>query len=278
MVRVIWTEEKISALQVEGRGKGVRERYQPWVQVQDFSSLGNSRRVFSAKTGRVHHLLSDVEWGLFLLLEHAPNVLDIREQFPLPREDTQSLAVIRQIKHPVYPSTKVPMVMTCDFLVTFERNGERTLAAFACKRGDAFEKERTLQLLELERAYFDGVGVPHHLVLHERLPRGHIRNLIWCRGATTNSESEAGTDGFEEHYARIRYELTRHTRSETLAEYAANYETRTGAEPGLGLRVLRAMLWDRTLLTDMNQPSLPEAPLAMFRLAESAAQHARAGG
>ncbi len=85
-----WSEEKIERLEREGRGKGAGADYRPWIQVSDFSSLGKSRRVFSRKTGRVHHLLSDIEWHMFLLLEFSPRVLDIREQFPLPRSESST--------------------------------------------------------------------------------------------------------------------------------------------------------------------------------------------
>mgnify|MGYP000199114439 CR=1 FL=1 len=39
--------------------------YQPFVKVQDISSLGRSHRVFGHKSGRTHHLLSDLELSVF---------------------------------------------------------------------------------------------------------------------------------------------------------------------------------------------------------------------
>ncbi len=43
-------------------------------------------------TGRVHHLLSDIEFRSFLLFDWAEDVVDIREQFPLDRVATQRIA------------------------------------------------------------------------------------------------------------------------------------------------------------------------------------------
>lgn len=262
-----WSEDKIERLHAEGCGKGAGANYKPWIHVQDFSSQGNSRRVFSQKTGRVHHLLSDVEWHLFLMLEHAHTVYDIREGFPLPRDVTLSIAVQKNIKHPIYPGTKVPTVMTCDFLVTSYRNGQKVLDAFSCKRTEAADNLRALEKLEIERAYFNDLDVPHHLVFHSELPKNKINNLIWCRSATINDNGvEEYAAALTEHTQRLLHELRQTARSCSLSEYCNNYDMRAGAMPGTGLRVVRALLWRGELLTDLNQKDLTATPMAMFRV------------
>lgn len=105
--KIKWSEERITQLELEGRGKGAGADYKPWIRVSDFSSQGISRRMFSAKTGRHHELLSNGERNLFLLLEFCRDVTDIREQFPLDREETSSIAARLNIKHPVYLSARV---------------------------------------------------------------------------------------------------------------------------------------------------------------------------
>lgn len=265
-----WSEEKIQQLQAEGRGKGKGADYQPWIEVTDFSSMGISRRKFSPKTGRVHHLLSNVEEQCFLLLEFSPQVVDIREQFPLKRDETRSLAAQCGIKHPLYPTTRVPVVLTCDFLVTVMRDGELSLMAISCKRADGLEKPRTIELLELERRYFAEHGIPYHLVMHSDLPTAKIENIRWCRGASINDQGvEEYPEALEEHRQALLYELSRSVKGGSLAEFCNAYDVRTGAEPGTGLRVARALLWEKQLLTDFNQPSLPSVPLAMFRVANT---------
>ena len=47
---------------------------------------------YSHRTKRIHHLLSDLEFAAFLLLDNNPSVTDIREQFPLIRDDTRDIA------------------------------------------------------------------------------------------------------------------------------------------------------------------------------------------
>lgn len=72
----------------EGRGGGHGSDYKPWLTVRDLPSEGRSHRVFGHNSQRTHHLLSDLELAVFLLLEWNISTVDIREQFPLRLEDT----------------------------------------------------------------------------------------------------------------------------------------------------------------------------------------------
>lgn len=276
--QIKYSEEKILRMHAEGRGKGKGQSYVPWIQVADFSSRGNSRRVFSHKTGRVHHLFSDVEWQLFLLLEYAPDVVDIREQFPLDRDDTLSIAAKLSIKHPTYPGTNVPAVMTCDFLATRQRNNAPTLEAYNCKREDEAEDVRSIEKLEIQRSYFNESDIPHHLVFHSMLPKNKIKNLEWIRSALPRQdEIEPYQDFFMEHCQRITSELAHHIRSCSLADFCESYDVRSGAEQGTGLRAVRMLLSQRKLITDLNEPNLAAAPVTLFRPAGKQALHSVGG-
>src|SRR5690554_6517583 len=84
----------------EGRGSGQHANYKPWLTVRDLPSLGRVHRVFGLKSKRTHHLLSDLELSVFLMLEWHSEVTQIREQFPLERDITRRLAHDAGIKHP----------------------------------------------------------------------------------------------------------------------------------------------------------------------------------
>ena len=59
----------------EGRGAGRNQEYKPWVTVRDLPSEGRSHRVFGHKSQRTHHLFSDLELAVFLLLEWHSSVI-----------------------------------------------------------------------------------------------------------------------------------------------------------------------------------------------------------
>ena len=78
-----FTQEQISERIKSGHGQGMGKDYQPWLTIQNVPSRGVSHRIYSHKTQRVHHLLSNLELYVFLILDWSNSVQDIREQFPL---------------------------------------------------------------------------------------------------------------------------------------------------------------------------------------------------
>lgn len=87
------TEEKIQILLSTGRGQGEDADYIPWLQIGDFSSQGRSHRIQDHRTGRIHHLFSDLEADYYYILAWADAVKDIREQYPLlPVSETERIA------------------------------------------------------------------------------------------------------------------------------------------------------------------------------------------
>ena len=98
--KYVLTEKQIIRRIKEGRGSGKLSNYKPWLYVNEVPSEGRSQRVYSHLTSRIHHVLSDLEFAIFLLLDHNPAVTDIREQFPLNRDDTLNICQEHQLWHP----------------------------------------------------------------------------------------------------------------------------------------------------------------------------------
>ena len=131
--RCSFDEARIGRFVKEGRGTGTGATYKPWLTIGDVPSEGRSHRVLGLKTGRLHHMLSDLELRLFQILDWNDAVQDIREQFPLDRNKTQAIADRLGIRHPVDTVTKTPMVMTTDFLVDIAHDGRTRQIAYAVK-------------------------------------------------------------------------------------------------------------------------------------------------
>ncbi|SFI02860.1 TnsA endonuclease C terminal [Collimonas sp. OK307] len=268
-----WSEDAIEKHYRLGRGKGTGKDYLPWINVAEISSSGRSRRAFGIKSGREHHFLSDVEWNLFLLLEFSPDVVDIREQYPLDRDLTLEIAAALGIGHPYYPGTQVPVVMTTDFLVTRVRNGATILEAFDTKREQEAEDERSIEKLQIQRTYLEGVDIRHHLVFHSAIPLSKTRNIEWIRSAHLKSGEKQTFPGMLDEAARkMTSELRNNSkRSVTLSEYSQTFDRRNGYETGTGLRVARLLIANHMLIADLNNPSLETCPLSAFQIV--AAEH-----
>ncbi|HEX8513683.1 MAG TPA: TnsA endonuclease N-terminal domain-containing protein [Allosphingosinicella sp.] len=152
--KVRWSEEEIARRYAQGRGQGDLADYHPWLDFYDLSSTGLAARLPSAKTGRLHHLMSGIEIGAFLELIHSPGVIDIQEQYALDREDTRAIAAELGIRHPVYPGTKVDVVMTTDLVVLRLEGDVVRRYARAVKPASKLEDLRILEKLEIERRFW----------------------------------------------------------------------------------------------------------------------------
>lgn len=101
--KLVGLKKKTPRYYKEGRGQGELGNYKPWLTIQDVPSSGRSHRDIGWKTKREHHLLSDIEYNYFCLLDWSDNVIDIREQFPINREIITKIAEDINITHPSEP-------------------------------------------------------------------------------------------------------------------------------------------------------------------------------
>lgn len=167
----------------------MKESYEPWIKVWDIKSKGVSHLVSGVKVHRTHHLISNAERDYLTVLEHENSIIDIREQFPLlTQAETQAIANSLNYRHPVYPGTQIPVVMTTDFLITFlDSSGEVKVAARSVKYRKEFEdanigvQNRMAEKLAIEEKYWASRQIEWKLVLHENLSKVRIANLTILR-------------------------------------------------------------------------------------------------
>ncbi|WP_199610011.1 TnsA endonuclease C-terminal domain-containing protein [Flocculibacter collagenilyticus] len=160
----------------EGRGSGQHSEYKPWITVRDLPSDGRVHRVFGHKSQRTHHLLSDIELAVFLLLEWHQDIVQIREQFPLEIETTRQIALESGIDHPSLSG--VMQYMSSDFLVN-SQDPNQPKFVLQVKHSEALSDARTIEKLELERRYWQLKEVPWFLITERDIPETVIKNIKW---------------------------------------------------------------------------------------------------
>ena len=268
MSAIKWTEARISRMQKEGRGQGEGEKYKPWLEVTDISSWGLSHRTYSEKTGRIHHFLSQIEKDFHTILDWSSEILDIREQYPLPRSVTREVAVELGIKHPCYPGTHVETVMTVDFVVTRMRDGQEVWQAFDTKHASAVEDARTVEKLEISRHALAKKDVVHHLVCHSEIPKTKVNHLQWIlSGQVKPGETQPVPGFFQDYSARMLADLTHASRQLRLNDYCSSFDERFALQSGTGLRLAKLLMCSRELVPDFNQPDLCTALMGTFTIA-----------
>jgi hypothetical protein len=277
--RFKWNEKKVTAMLAEGRGQGHGENYLPWIEATMLSSLGRTRRVWGHKTNRVHHLLSDVEYRLFLALEWSADVVDIREQFPLDRDLTLEVARTLGMRHPYYPGTDVATVMTVDFMTTRIRHGQRVPEAFNAKRTEEAEDENSLAKLEIQRETLQLMEIPHHLVLHSHIPEQQVKNIEWIRDAMVKPDEKEPRPGyFGALMMRMMHALQHSPGPQTLTQYCNQFDEHHGCEAGTGLRVVRMLMHERIINARLDVSSLCDTLVSELAVSASRGNLRAIGG
>lgn len=263
-----WTETKISRLIKEGRGQGSGASYLPWLQVRDISSAGRKHLVPNTRFGRDVHLLSDIEYRLFLMLEWSDDVSDVNEQCPLDRDLTQLSAKKLGIRHPYYPGTSVPTVMTVDFMVTLVRNGQQTFEAFNAKDDSKASNEREMEKLEIQIWTLREMDIKHHLMFGGLLSKQKAKNLDWLINASIKeNEVQPWPDYYEEMTQRFGLHISTAARVQpntSLSQTCADFDAMHGAHVGTGLRAARLLMRRKEILFDLAVEEPAAQPVASF--------------
>lgn len=178
--RRVWSQTVFNKYLKEGCGQGNGANYNPWIHVQDFPSVGMVSRVAGMTTGRIHHLMSNLEFLLFYLLDWSDDVLDIREQYPLVGlTRAVEIAESSQTKYPYDTKSGFPYILTSDFhLETME--GSKVLSV---KSSSELGKLRVREKLEIERRYWNERGVEWAIVTENEINRTKASNIEWLSQA-----------------------------------------------------------------------------------------------
>ena len=221
------TEKQIIKRIKEGRGSGRVSNYKPWLYVNEVPSEGRSQRVYSHLTGRIHHVLSDLEFAVFLLLDYNTAVTDIREQFPLNRDDTLHISKDGQLWHPSQGG--VNLVMSSDFLVN-STSKDQPKFAIQAKYSEALKDPRTIEKLEIERRYWQLKKVPFFLVTEKEIDKVVVSNIEWLYGVKGYFD-EIITDELLQLFGNMKAYFSRYPNRKVIdicKEYDNAYEQELG--------------------------------------------------
>ena len=246
-----WTQAKFERYRQEKRGQGQGKDYTPWLKIQDFPSQGRSHRIPGWKTGRIHHLFSDQEKRTFYLLEWSDAVIDIREQYPLLDLDlAMKIANEMNIKYPEDSKTKIPYVLTTDFMITVEQDGKPVQIARTVKSSKDLAKKRTVEKLELERRYYQSKNIDWGIITEKRISKILASNIEWVH-PNYHLEPSSDLDIVElSHIAGILKEklLVKNT---TVTKITTALDKEMNLEAGISLLLFRHLVARKEIVVNM---------------------------
>lgn len=238
-----WTEAKISKYITEGRGQGELGLYLPWLKIQDVPSYGRVHRFIGWKTGREHHLLSDLEYNYLCLCDWAEDVIDIREQFPLEREVTLKISDELKIKHPLDNRTGTPVVMTTDFFLTIKKDDGIFYKARTLKYESDLNDRRIIEKFEIEKYYWEQQGIDWGIVTEKELPKNFINNLKLIRDAF-----------FIEEQTNLEFLMKEWPGFQgTILSNLQNFDEKYNLELGTGISLYKHALAKKLLKINMHE-------------------------
>ena len=162
-------------------GVGDGSEYKPWLRIQDVKSKGTRSLIYGRKTQRHHHMMSSIESEHFHLAEFSNSVVDIREQFPIfPLNFTQKVAKTLGVEHPRHPTTKEPIIMTTDQLLTIQSPNELSYHAVSIKPESDSGDLRVLEKIDIERVCWELLGVRFSYFTGNELTKIQSSNLQWA--------------------------------------------------------------------------------------------------
>jgi len=247
-----WTYEKCEKMIKEGRGSGELENYIPWIQVYDLSSKGYSVRIPGLKTNRIHHFLSNLEYHYFLMLSHSKNVIDIREQFPLLNvTKAMGIAKDKGIKYPIDQNTKVPHILTTDFMITIQNKDRMKMVARTIKPSSELNKKRTLEKLEIERAYWNKYNIDWAIVTEKELENQRIINLKLLYHANLVVSQKFSYTLLKRLALSMYYKLS--SSNKFLFVELKEFEKEFFLEYGGGLSIFYYLIFHHVINLDINQ-------------------------
>lgn len=255
----------------DGRGRGTGAGYRPWLDVRQKGLDSNSWRP-CGKNGRTYHLLSNIEFAVFAILDRLQHTKDIREQFPLlPLATTQSIAADLGRPHPrACPfqdkgGPKVDIVMTTDLLVDMEDlPGFPANVAISVKRAGALEDTpikvaNLLAKAEIERRYWRERETPFILITDADLPAVTVENADLLQRYTTLAgvELPAPADELIDHL----FDRVSAASGLPVREHGALFDKAMGLRRGTGTNLIWHSLATHRWTVEPDERLDPARPL-----------------
>lgn len=226
------------------------------IRIQAFSSKGRVSRVLGRKSGKIHHLLSDLETNMFLILDFDRNVSNIIEHYPL--KDVRDVIDDKNIDWNKFKDkkTKEDYIITTTFLVTLI-NGKNI--AISCKNQSELYKSNTQLKLEIERRYWSYKGVQWGIITNKELPKNRLKNIKWIM---------LGEEIDEEMYFKISSIIleTIEELDGKLSDYIEWISKRYGFSKEEVLTVVKEMIKRNNLEVDLDKEILIDIELQNLKI------------
>ncbi|WP_254624328.1 TnsA endonuclease N-terminal domain-containing protein [Cytobacillus firmus] len=176
--------------------------------------------------------------------------MDIREQYPLTRDDTWFIANEKGIKHPSDPKSQVPIVMTTDFFIMVKDSKGTKFVARTVKPSSDLENQRTIEKFEIERAYWDDRGIDWGIITEKEIPKDMVENVEWLHLSYFVIE-DLPASTLTTYAQQMKSFIKKYKTS--VIEMVTEFDHTFQLENGMGLEILKHLIARKEVPVDITK-------------------------
>jgi len=219
------------------------------LKVTTFSSKGRATRIYGYKTKRIHHLQSDNQLRVFLMLEWQDKVNDIKENIELKDMEAtvDNVDDLRLDKFSDKETGQLYQLHT-NFLVTTKKDNLEEQIAISVKSLSELERRTVIEKIEIERRYWKSKGVRFYVVTEKEINKQFVDNIKWVREALIDKNIE----GKKELGERLYYFLQKNKENK-LIKALELFEDEEDIKAGIALFIFRYLLGTKEIEVNMEK-------------------------
>lgn len=219
------------------------------LKVTTFSSKGRATRIYGYKTKRIHHLQSDNQLRVFLLLEWNGRVKDIKENIELKDLEAtiDNLQDLRIDKFCDTETGKRHELHTNFFITIKTKRGEENIA-LSVKSLSELERKIVIEKMEIERRYWKAKNIRFYVISEKEVDKQLVDNIKWVREAIVDK-----TLADKREISEKLYYFLQENREERLNEALREFDEQQELKEGTALFMFRYLIGVKEIEIDMKK-------------------------
>lgn len=218
------------------------------LKVTTFSSKGRATRIYGYKTKKIHHLQSDNQLRVFILLEWNDIVKNIEENVEL-KDLEIAIDDVENLRLDKFSDNEGQLYqLHTNFLVTTKRDNVEEQVAISVKSLSEIERRTVIEKMEIERRFWKSKGVRFYVLTEKEINKQLVDNIKWIRETLIDKSIEN-----KRELADQLYYFLQENKQEKLNDVLAEFDENFGAKKGTALFIFRYLIGIKEVAVDMEK-------------------------
>ncbi len=213
-----------------------------------FSSKGRATRIYGYKTKRIHHLQSDNQLRLFLLLEWNDMVKNIEENVEL-KDLEIVIDNVEDLRLDKFSDSEGQLYqLHTNLLITIKRDNSEEQVAISVKSLSELERKTVIEKMEIERRFWKSKGIQFYVVTEKEINKQLVDNIKWVRETLIDKSIEN-----KRELAEHLYYFLQENEQEKLIDVLAEFDDNFVVKRGTSLFIFRYLIGIKEIALNMKK-------------------------